>query len=246
VGSRDDSTKRDDNVTESVLADPKHGPLPGLLLLMTAATGVVDAVSILSRGRVVVANMTGNIVFIGFAVVGAKGFALAASLLALAGFLAGASAGGSALARLGGDRATALRNVVAAELALLLVALLLAAVGGQPITGATADAMATVMAVALGAQNSVVRRLAIPDLTTTVLTMTLTGIAADFRAQQPTVVLRRLLAVATMLAGAVIGALLDLHVNPAVAVGAAMALLGAVLICTLRISPTACWRGWPG
>jgi hypothetical protein len=35
------------------------------------------------------------------------------------------------------------------------------------------------LAVALGVQNSVVRRLRVPDLTTTVLTMTLTGTAAD-------------------------------------------------------------------
>jgi hypothetical protein len=31
----------------------------------------------------------------------------------------------------------------------------------------------------MGVQNAVARQLAVPDLTTTVLTMTLTGIAAD-------------------------------------------------------------------
>ena len=35
--------------------------------------GVVDAVSILSLGRVFVANMTGNVVFVGFALAGASG-----------------------------------------------------------------------------------------------------------------------------------------------------------------------------
>ena len=75
-------------------ADPRHGPLPVLLLLLTANTGVVDAVSILSLGRVFVANMTGNVVFVGFAVAGAPGFSLSASLWALAGFVAGAYAGG--------------------------------------------------------------------------------------------------------------------------------------------------------
>jgi hypothetical protein len=39
---------------------------------------VVDAVSILALGRVFVANMTGNVVFIGFAVAKAPGFSLAA------------------------------------------------------------------------------------------------------------------------------------------------------------------------
>jgi len=71
-----------------ILSDPRHGPLPPLLLALTAVTGLVDAVSILRLGRVFVANMTGNVVFTGFAIVGAPGFSLSASLFALAGFLA--------------------------------------------------------------------------------------------------------------------------------------------------------------
>ena len=54
------------------------------------ATGLIDAVSILALGHVFVANMTGNIVFIGFAAAGAPGFSLPATLSALAGFLLGA------------------------------------------------------------------------------------------------------------------------------------------------------------
>ena len=68
----------------------EQGPLPPLLLTLTVVTGVVDAVSILRLGRVFVANMTGNVVFSGFALVGAPGFSLSASLAALAGFLVGA------------------------------------------------------------------------------------------------------------------------------------------------------------
>jgi len=45
-----------------------------LLLLMTAVTGTVDAVSILRLGHVFVANMTGNVVFLGFALAGSPGF----------------------------------------------------------------------------------------------------------------------------------------------------------------------------
>jgi uncharacterized membrane protein YoaK (UPF0700 family) len=101
------------------------------------------------------------------------------------------------------------------------------------------------MAVALGAQNSVVRRLGVPDLTTTVLTMTLTGIAADLRAQHPVVVVRRLLAVGTMLVGAVVGGLLDLRVDPPAALAAAMALLLAVLASTLMVGGSDDWRQPP-
>ena len=65
---------------------PGWGPLPEMLLTLTLVTGLVDAVSILVLGRVFVANMTGNVVFAGFAIAGAPGFSLGASLFALAGF----------------------------------------------------------------------------------------------------------------------------------------------------------------
>ena len=93
----------------SLTADPAYGPLPGLLLLLTVLTGVVDAVSILALGRVFVANMTGNVVFAAFAVVGAPGFSLSASLFALAGFLVGAYLGGALVARHSRDRGLLLR-----------------------------------------------------------------------------------------------------------------------------------------
>ena len=100
-----------------------HGPLPALLLVLTVLTGVVDAVSILSLGRVFVANMTGNVVFVGFALAGASGFSLAASLSALAGFLAGAAVGGSTVERLGAHRGRLVAVVASAELLLVLIAL---------------------------------------------------------------------------------------------------------------------------
>jgi uncharacterized membrane protein YoaK (UPF0700 family) len=156
-----------------------QGPLPPLLLALTVVTGVVDAVSILRLGRVFVANMTGNVVFSGFALVGAPGFSLSASLAALAGFLVGALGGGWLTGRLGHDRGLLLRAAAAAELVLVAGALALTAA----LPGAAArDGIAALLALAMGIQNAMARRLAVPDLTTTVLTMTLTGIAADVRA----------------------------------------------------------------
>ena len=70
-----------------------HGRLPPLLLAMTFVTGLVDAFSYLVLGHVFVANMTGNVVFLGFALAGAKGFSITASLVALASFWCGALAG---------------------------------------------------------------------------------------------------------------------------------------------------------
>ena len=147
-----------------------QGPLPPLLLALTVVTGVVDAVSILRLGRVFVANMTGNVVFSGFALVGAPGFSLSASLAALAGFLVGALGGGALTGRLDHDRGLLLRAGAAAELVLVAGALALTA--GLP-SAAARDGMAALLALAMGIQNAVARRLAVPDLTTTVLTMTL-------------------------------------------------------------------------
>src|ERR1700722_12395884 len=68
--------------------DGKHGPLPPLLLSMTLVTGLVDAFSYLVLGHVFVANMTGNVVFLGFALAGTPGFSITASATALVSFFA--------------------------------------------------------------------------------------------------------------------------------------------------------------
>src|SRR2546427_1044767 len=82
----------------------KHGPLPPLLLAMTLVTGLVDAFSFLTLGHVFVANMTGNVVILGFALAGAPGFSIPASAAALAAFVFGAVAGGHIAARMGHHR----------------------------------------------------------------------------------------------------------------------------------------------
>jgi uncharacterized membrane protein YoaK (UPF0700 family) len=210
------------------IQDPHHGPLPALLVLLTFVTGVVDAVSILSLGRVFVANMTGNVVFVGLAGAGAPGFSLAASLFALGGFVVGAYAGGIVVSRLGADRVTLLRDAAAAELLLLAAALSVAAAAGAPYSSGPRDAIASLAAIALGLQNAVVRYLAVPDLTTTVLTMTITGIAADLRRRNAEVVVRRLTALASMLVGALVGAALVLHTSPTAALGLATGMLALV------------------
>jgi uncharacterized membrane protein YoaK (UPF0700 family) len=212
-------------VLASLVADPDHDALPAILLVLTVVTGVVDAVSILALGRVFVANMTGNVVFVGFALAGAPGFSLAASLSALAGFVVGANIGGQLPSPPSGRKPTLLRLGVIIELTLLVIALVVSAVSGHPLGDASRDVIAGVAAVALGTQNAVVRRLKVPDLTTTVLTMTLVGIAADIRSQPRSVVVRRILAVATMLAGAVAGALLVIHVSATAGLALAVGLL---------------------
>jgi uncharacterized membrane protein YoaK (UPF0700 family) len=209
--------------------DPRHGPLPLLLLALTAVTGLVDAVSILQLGRVFVANMTGNVVFTGFAIAGAPGFSLSASLFALAGFLVGATVGGMLIGQLGRDRALLLGAGAATEFVLVAAACAVAAVAGAPFGSPARDIIAALLALAMGIQNAVARRRAVPDMTTTVLTMTLTGIAADIHSPSYRPALqRRLSAVATMLGGGVLGAWLVLHTSATATLGVAAGVIAIV------------------
>lgn len=218
-----------------LLSDERQGPLPALLLALTVVTGLVDAVSILSLGRVFVANMTGNVVFIGFAAAGAPGFSLSASLSALAGFLIGAYAGGRIVTRLRSNRGRLLFGGSVFEVVFVAIGLVI--VAAVPTSHAAAAAgTAMVVAAALGAQNAVVRALGVPDLTTTVLTMTLTGLAADVRHGFTAVSLRRVLAVLTMFGGAVIGALLVLRIAPSAGLGVATAVLVVVALFAWAVS----------
>jgi uncharacterized membrane protein YoaK (UPF0700 family) len=226
--------------------DPAHGPLPGLLLVLTAATGVIDAVSILGLGRVFVANMTGNVVFIGFAIARAPGFSLVASLAALVGFLIGALAGGSLVARWTAHRGVLLRNTCAIQAVLVLIALIVtASVSSEPGRGARAG-IAALCAAAMGIQNATARRLAVPDLTTTVLTMTLTGIAADVGHGRRGATIRRFSAVGTMLVGAIVGALLILHTELVWALVVALGLFVVVTVGAAAASlQPAPWQAHP-
>src|SRR5580700_11712794 len=81
--------------------DARHGPLPALLMVLTMVTGLVDAVSYLNLGHVFVANMTGNVVFLGFAIAGATDFSIPASVVAVGAFLVGALIGGRLGASIG-------------------------------------------------------------------------------------------------------------------------------------------------
>ena len=153
-----------------------------VLLALTSVTGLVDAVSVLGLGRVFTANMTGNVVFLGFAAAGASGLSLARSGVALLAFVAGAAIGG----RIGlpTGKASAERPISTAlglEAALLFAAASAALGAGSDLSGVPAPLYAAIVltGVAMGIRNAVVRKLAVPDLTTTVLTLTITGLAAD-------------------------------------------------------------------
>jgi len=110
----------------------KHGPLPPLLVAMTLVTGLVDAFSYLVLGHVFVANMTGNVVFLAFALAGASGFSILASLLALGSFLLGSFIGGILGSHLGQHRGHLLSVAAALQTLLLIVAAVLAVLSPTP------------------------------------------------------------------------------------------------------------------
>ena len=64
------------------------------LIGLTVVTGLVDAISFLGLGRIFTANMTGNVVFLGFAAGGAPGISAARSIAALCAFAGGSVCGG--------------------------------------------------------------------------------------------------------------------------------------------------------
>ena len=185
------------------------------LLTLTVVTGLVDAVSYLGLGHVFTANMTGNVVLFGFAAAGAAGFSMSATLTSLGFFLVGAAAAGRIATRIT-SRRRLLISAMAAEAVLVGAAALIAFVAGTA-PGWPRFTVIAVLALAMGMRNAAVRRLAIRDLTTTVLTQTLTGLAADsrFAGGRDQRAGRRIGAVVCMLAGAAAGALLFLHVDAA-------------------------------
>lgn len=183
---------------------------PAILLALTAVTGIVDAVSFLALGHVFTANMTGNVAFLGFALGGASGLSIRRSVLALFAFMAGAVAGGRIVAKEDTSR------WVVQALTIEAILLLGAADAGLGLTvPAPGNALRigiviAFTAIAMGIRNAAVRKLAVPDLTTTVLTLTVTGLVAESALAGGTNPrwLRRGGAVFAMLGGAAAGALL--------------------------------------
>jgi uncharacterized membrane protein YoaK (UPF0700 family) len=197
-----------------------------LLLALTVVAGAVDAVSILHLGHVFVGNMTGNVLFLGFALAGTPEYSVPVFLVALGAFLVGAAMGGRLFAA---DRRRRLGQAAASE-ATLCAAAAVVAIAAR---GTTARyAMTGLLAVAMGCQNATARALAVPDFTTTVLTLTLSGLAAD--RPDPSApnshVLRRVAAVAAMLTGAMAGTLLVLHASTGWALATVAAILAAVAV----------------
>ena len=209
------------------MSSERERTLVPVLLALTSVTGLVDAVSVLGLGRVFTANMTGNVVFLGFAAAGAPGHSFARSSAALLAFVVGALMGGRLSSGDAVGRPRTLSIAFGGEAALLLVATGLAIGAASDLSDDPRRLYAVIglTGFAMGLRNAVVRKLVVPDLTTTVLTLTITGLAADSflaggqRSHWP----RRVASIAFMLVGAAVGAWLVAH-----AVACALAVAGLI------------------
>ena len=213
--------------------DSKDGLLPPLLVAKTAVTGLVDAFSYLVLGHVFVANMTGNVVFLAFAIAGVPGFSAPDSVIAIAAFGVGAIIAGRLAARFPERREILLAATAAGQGVLVVISVILATVAATPVQAGYRYPLIVLLAAAMGMQNATARKLAVADLTTTVLTLTITGIAAD---RDPGKVVRRVISVAAMLAGACVGAVLVLHTKIYYPLIVAMVILAAVAVIASRLT----------
>jgi len=175
------------------------------------------------------ANQTGNVVFLAFAWAGADGLSARASLVSLLAFAAGSTLGGLHARRRDVRRRGVVVTAFLVEAALCVVATL-AAIDLADSSDLRRDVIIGLLALAMGIRNATVRRLGIPDMTTTVLTMTLTGLASERpRARgDGGATSRRAGSILAMFVGALVGALLVVRDHLLVA----LILLSAIVLAT--------------
>jgi uncharacterized membrane protein YoaK (UPF0700 family) len=207
-------------------AATQHSVTPAILLVMTLVTGIVDAVSYLALGHVFTANMTGNVVLLGFAAAGVKSLSAARSLAALIFFLAGAIFGG----RVSMPQAP---GPLLVETALLLLASLATLLPDQ---GLSVYCVIAITAAAMGYRNAVVRKIGLPDLTTTVLTLTITGLGADsvLAGGENPRWRRRVAAILALVIGAFAGAEM-VNLSTALALMVAALIIGSCAVAAVTI-----------
>jgi uncharacterized membrane protein YoaK (UPF0700 family) len=222
------------------MSEPDRPPQPLVVTLaaLTVVSGFVDAVSFLGLGHVFTANMTGNVALIGFAAAGAPGFSVAASLCALGAFLAGAVLGGRMVHKISPQRSLLLVVMVmeaGCTSAATIVSGTVATIG----TGWPRFTIIALLAVGIGTRNAAVRHIGVPDMSTTVLTTTLTRLASGSPLAgggNPHARLG-LTSVISLFGGALGGALLVLHAGTTWSLGIATGIVVAAAVFFYREAP---------
>jgi uncharacterized membrane protein YoaK (UPF0700 family) len=202
------------------------------LLLLTFATGVVDAISVLVLGHVFVANMTGNVIFLGFWFVPHSGFDMTAALVAFVSFVAGTVLGGRLARHIDSEVRLWLTVALGTEVVVLVLLSVLAGAGVLNYRDNTKLILIAGLAMTFGSQNATARQFGIQELSTTVLTSTIVGLGFDSRLAGGSGHREKLRygVVATMCAGAVVGATMTrFTVAPVIALAAALVAAAAAI-----------------
>lgn len=202
------------------------------LLLLTFTTGLADAISVLVLGHVFVANMTGNVIFLGFWFAPRSTVDLTAVVVAFPTFVAGTILGGRLMRYFGTLARRWITTALSIEVALLGVLSLLAGTGVCRYDDNTKLFLIGGMAIVFGLQHSTARQFGIQELTTTVLTSTIVGLGVDSRLAGGNANREKLRygVVLTMCAGATVGATIT-----RVAVAPVLALAAAVVATSMLI-----------
>lgn len=209
------------------------------LLLLTFATGLADSISILALGHVFVANMTGNVIFLGFWLAPSTTIDLTAVAVALPTFICTTIVSGRLSRHFGVRTRTWITTVLATEITLLVTLAVVAGAGLLRYQGNSKLIMIGILAVTFGLQHSSARQFGIQELSTTVLTSTIVSLGLDSRLAGGTGERHRLRigVVATMCAGAFLGATMSRYVIAPVFVVAAAVIATSLLI--FRWGPSA-------
>lgn len=221
-----------------VMVSPvSHRLTVAALLLLTFATGLVDAISVLVLGHVFVANMTGNVIFLGFWFVPGAGVDLTAAVVAFIGFLVGTVVGGRLARHLRQHTRRWLTVSLGMEVGMLAVLSILAGTGVLSYHANTKLILIAGLALTFGVQNATARQFGIQELSTTVLTSTVVGIGVDSRLAGGTGAREKLRysVIFAMCGGAIFGATLSrVTVAPVIALAAAVV---AVSLLIFRFGP---------
>lgn len=198
-----------------------------MMLSLTFSTGIIDAVGYLGLDRVFTGNMTGNVVILGMALTGAASLPILGPVVALGTFMLGAAIGGRSLRTKGkGWNATSTVLLVVVGVLMVGLATTLLLVGDHPpryvaipVTGG--------LGLVMGMQAATARKIGVTDVTTVVVTSTITGFAADswLGGNHKKTWFRRFAAIVLIGSGAAVGALLLMvHIGLGVALAALITL----------------------
>ncbi|MBV9580274.1 MAG: DUF1275 domain-containing protein [Chloroflexi bacterium] len=204
-----------------------------MLVVLTFVTGLLDAVTYLGLGHVFAANQTGNVIVLGFALVGAGQISASSALASFVAFVIGAAFSGWTVPRLQRVTRGWARAMFVLEAVLLGLAAVMSVLWTTPVA---AVVLVIVIAFCMGMRNVTLQHLGHGTVSTTVVTSTLANLAGiGLVGRRWHEVRPRLGAVLAMIIGAALGAVLLQY--------GSLLVLGLAAVLTLAISLEPSVRG---